>query len=269
MMFNKRFTRAAQGILVLCTLFMSLDAAAKTAREVMQMANHRAYYSGGDRTSTGHVVVKNRNGTVRTRSTHMIRLDDRPGGEQSYLVYFSAPTDLEQTTFLVHKHPGRADDRWLYLPKLDIVRRIEAGDKRTHFVGTDLFYEDVSGRHLDADNHTLLEENDQYWIIRSEPKTANEVEFAWYKTWVHKQTELAMQIMYHDKNDKVYRQFQVKKVRNVDGFPTPTMTILQDFNTGSTTTMSCLEVDYGRNLDKRLFSEQSLRQPPLTQLNLK
>ncbi len=268
-MFTNTHEKMAPLALMLCMLLLSLDVAAATAREVMQMANHRAYYSGGDKTSTDHVVVKSRNGTVRTRSAHMIRLDDRPGGNQSYLVYFSAPTDLEQTTFLVHKYPGRADNRWLYLPKLDIVRRIQAGDKRTHFVGTDLFYEDVSGRHLDADNHTLLEESAQYWIIRSEPKASHEVEFAWYKTWVHKQTQLAMQIMYHDTNDKVYRRFQVKKVRNVDGIPTPTLTILQDLNTGSTTTVNTLEIDYGRGLEKRLFSEQSLRQPPLNQLNLK
>lgn len=269
MMFTKQSIVAAKGVLIFCALLLSLDVAAKTARDIMQLANHRTYYSGGDRTSTGHVVVKNRSGTVRTRSTHMIRLDDSPGGEQSYLVYFSAPTDLEQTTFLVHKHPGEADDRWLYLPKLDIVRRIEAGDKRTHFVGTDLFYEDVSGRHLDDDRHTLIEENDQYWIVRSEPVSTQGVEFAWYKTWVHKKTHLAVQIMYHDDNDRVYRKIQVKKIRNVDGIPTPTKTILQDLNTGSTTTMSCLEVDYGRGLGKKLFSEQSLRQPPLTHMNLK
>ena len=75
--------------------------------------------------------------------------------------------------------------------------------------------------------------------------------------------------MYHDANDKIYRRFQVKKVRKVDGIPTPTLTILQDLNTGSTTTVNTLEIDYGRGLEKRLFSEQSLRQPPLDQLNLK
>ena len=67
------------------------------------MANHRAYYSGGDRTSEGRVVVEEKDGTIRTRSTRMIRLDDKPGGEQSYLVYFKGSTDLARTPFLVNK----------------------------------------------------------------------------------------------------------------------------------------------------------------------
>ncbi|NEX23169.1 outer membrane lipoprotein-sorting protein [Thiorhodococcus mannitoliphagus] len=242
--------------------------AAMSGREVMELANHRAYYSGGDRSSTGQVVVKERGGTMRTRSTHMVRLDDTPGGEQSYLVYFSGPTDMEGTTFLVHKHPGKTDERWLYLPELDIVRRIEAGDKRTHFVGTDLFYEDVSGRHLDADRHSLTSETDKYWIVRSEPKDPNEVEFAWYESWVHKDTHLAVKIEYHDRNDRLYRRFSVKKVRNIGGIPTPMQTLLEDLNTGSQSTMSCLEVEYGRGLSPDLFSERSLRHPPLKQIKL-
>lgn len=236
--------------------------------DIMQLANLRAYYSGGDRTTTGHVVVTEADGTIRTRSTHMIRLDEVRGGDQSYFVYFSEPTDLEKTTFLVYKHPGKDDERWLYLPKLDIVRRIEAGDKRTHFVGTDLFYEDVSGRHVGADNHTLVSENDSYWIVRSEPKEKAGVEFAWYQSWIHKKTHLAIKIEYHDMTDKVYRRFQVKKVRMVDDIPTSTRIELQDLNTGSTTTLDCLEVTYGRGLDKALFMQRSLRQPPMQWLTV-
>jgi hypothetical protein len=267
-MISHHLSKPAMALLVLLTA-LSLDVAAISGREAMQLANHRSYYSGGDRTSSGYLVVQNRSGAIRTRSTHMIRLDQEPGGEQSYLVYFKAPTDMEKTTFLVHKHPGKDDDRWLYLPELDIVRRIEAGDKRTHFVGTDLFYEDVSGRHLDADEHRLLEENEQYWIVRSEPKDAQGVEFAWYRSWIHKQTQLAVQVEYYDTNGKLYRRFAVKKVRNIDGIPTPMKTLLEDLNTGSTTTLNCLEVDYGRGLQQGLFSEISLRQPPMKWLEIK
>jgi len=239
-----------------------------TGLEVMTKANHRAYYSGGDRTTSGHVVVQEKNGTIRKRATQMIRLDSEVGGEQSYFVYFKEPTDLERTTFLVHKHPGADDERWLYLPELDIVRRIEAGDKRTHFVGTDLFYEDVSGRHIKADTHELISESEKYWVVRSTPVTADEVEFSSYETWVHKATELAVKIEYKDKNDKLYRRFSVKKMRVIDGIPTPMKIVLEDLNTGSVTTQNCLEVEYGRGLASDLFAERSLRNPPLKTMTL-
>lgn len=246
----------------------AVDEATMTGREAMELSNHRTYYSGGDRTTSGRVVVEDKNGTIRSRATRTIRLDDQLGGEQSYLVYFEEPTDLERTTFLVNKKPGLDDERWLYLPELDMVRRIEAGDKRTHFVGTDLFYEDVSGRHLDSDKHTLLEDEKKYWIVRSEPIKKGEAEFAWYKTWVHKKTHLPIRVEYYDTNEKLYRRTSVKKVRMVSKIPTPTKIVIEDFNTGSTTTQTCLAVEFSRGLEKELFVEQSLRKPPMKWLTI-
>jgi hypothetical protein len=71
--------------------------------------------------------------------------EPRTGGDQDFMVFFSRPSDVRGTVFLVAKHVDRDDDRWLYLPGLDLVRRISAGDKRTSFVGSHFFYEDVSG----------------------------------------------------------------------------------------------------------------------------
>jgi hypothetical protein len=78
-----------------------------------------------------------------------------------------------------------------------------------------------------------------------------------------------VQVEYYDTNGKLYRRFAVKKVRNIDGIPTPMKTLLEDLNTGSTTTLNCLEVDYGRGLQQGLFSEISLRQPPMKWLEIK
>jgi hypothetical protein len=65
----------------------------------------------------------------------ILRRDVIDGGDQDYVVLFSRPADVRNTVFLVKKHVASDDDRWLYLPGLDLVRRIAAGDKRTSFVG--------------------------------------------------------------------------------------------------------------------------------------
>ena len=85
-------------------------------------------------------------------------------GDQQFYVYFKAPADVSETTFLVWKHPQAEDDRWLYLPALDLVRRIAASDERTSFVGSHFFYEDVSGRSPLEDEHELIEVTERHDI---------------------------------------------------------------------------------------------------------
>ena len=62
-------------------------------------------------------------------------------GEQKFYVYFHQPADVSKMTFLVWKHLDKDDDRWMYLPKIDLVKRIAGSEKRTSFVGSDYFYE--------------------------------------------------------------------------------------------------------------------------------
>ena len=100
---------------------------------------------------------------------------------------------------MVWKHIKADDDRWLYLPALDLVKRIAASDERTSFVGSDFFYEDVSGRGLDEDVHELLETSDNYFVIKNTPKRPDDVEFSYYKMWIHKKTFLPIKTEYFDK----------------------------------------------------------------------
>src|SRR3970282_1141 len=48
------------------------------------------------------------------------------GGEQQYFIYFHQPGDVRGMTFLVLKYPRRDDDRWLFVPALNLVRRLPA-----------------------------------------------------------------------------------------------------------------------------------------------
>src|SRR4030067_856089 len=46
-----------------------------------------------------------------------------------------------------------------HLPASKRGKRTAANDKRSSFVGSDFSYEDVSGRAVEEDNHTLLRED--------------------------------------------------------------------------------------------------------------
>ncbi len=232
------------------------------ADEIVARANLAAYYGGDDGRSEVRMIIADAQGRQQRRQFTVLRRDVEDGGDQQFLVVFSQPSDVRGTVFLVDKHLDRDDDRWLYLPGLDLVKRISAGDKRTSFVGAHYFYEDVSGRRPSDDEHELIETTDEYYVLRHTPVHAQSAEFVEYTTWIDRQSFLPMKIEYTNAAGDLYRRVEVLKVENIDGHPTVTTSRVSDLLTGGKTDMQFRFIKYDLGLPEQVFTERSLRNPP-------
>jgi hypothetical protein len=229
---------------------------------IVRRANLAAYYAGADGRSEARMIIEDSQGRRQLRQFTVLRRNREAGGDQDFMVFFSRPSDVRGTVFLVAKHVDRDDDRWLYLPGLDLVRRISAGDKRTSFVGSHFFYEDVSGRNPADDDHALLETTAGHYLLESRPKHPASVEFARYRSSVDRTTYLPMKIEYFDARDRVYRVVEVLAVESVDGHPTVTRSRISEPLNGGHTLMEFRFIEYDLGLPAEIFSERYLRTPP-------
>jgi hypothetical protein len=168
--------------------------------------------------------------------------------------------------FMVWKHVDTDDDRWLYLPSLDLVKRIASSEERTSFAGSHFFYEDVSGRNKSEDNHELLETTDNFYVLKSTPKDPGAVEFAYYKMWIHKDSFVVTQTEYFDENDEKYREYKALKVDQVQGYPTVTEARMSDERIGGHTILEYSGVAYDLGLPDDIFTERYLRRAPIQYL---
>lgn len=259
----KKLAHAAAGFVF--AALVGGSAAALEVDEIVAKANATAYYQGDDGRAKVNMTITDSQGRERARAFTILRKDkgvDATSGDQLFYVHFVKPADVNKTSFLVWKHIGTDDDRWLYLPALDLVKRIAASDKRSSFVGSHFFYEDVSGRNPDLDSHVLTEESDTYYVLTSTPKEAGSVEFASYTSWIHKTTFLAVKIEYQDKKGEVYRTYEALGVEVIDGHPTVTSSRMSDHKQGGSTSMTYEDVRYDTGLADDIFSERYLRNPP-------
>lgn len=232
------------------------------ADEVIARADLAAYYGGTDGRSEVRMIITDAQDRQQRRQFTVLRRDVEDAGDQQFLVMFSQPSDVRNTVFLVDKHIDRDDDRWLYLPGLDLVKRISAGDKRTSFVGAHYFYEDVSGRRPSDDSHEFVETTDAFYVLRHTPIDPQSVEFTSYITWIDRNTFLPMKIEYTNPAGNVYRRVEVFGVENVDGHPTVTTSRVSDLLTGGRTDMQFRYIQYDVGLPESVFTERSLRNPP-------
>jgi predicted RND superfamily exporter protein/outer membrane lipoprotein-sorting protein len=250
------------GIAALGLLGGPASAQAETdVNQIIERANLAAYYAGGDGRSYVRMTISDAQGRERIRQFSILRKDRAEGGDQSYAVLFVRPADVRNTVFLVDKHVSKDDDRWLYLPGLDLVKRIAAGDKRTSFVGSHFFYEDVSGRRIDEDNHELVKTTDEHFVIRSTPKNPGSVEFVSWTAWIDKSTFIPVKMEYIDDKGEVYRRIEALEVSDVQGFPTVTQMKVSDLRTGGNTVSEFRKVQYDIGIPDDVFTERTLRNP--------
>jgi len=269
-MVKKRFVRFPAGIflfLLLSGLFSRAFAGAPVgAEEIMRRSALVQFSSGNDMKTKVTMRLLSKEGGERVRVLIMARRNVKTGGDQKYFILFLQPADVRDMTFIVWKYPQRDSDRWLYIPAIKLVKRIAADDKRSSFVGSDFSYEDVSGRAVEEDNHTLLREEKyagkEVYVLKSVPKDEKSADFGYKVSWVDKGSFVLWKEEYYDKRGSLSRVFTADEVNTIQGFPTTVRRTMKNVQTGHRTEVTYEEVKYNLALADSLFSERSLKNPP-------
>ncbi len=259
---KRKLTPFGLALLALAALGTQAEAQDLTdVGEIIERANYAAYYAGGDGRASVRMTITDASDRSRVRQFTILRRNVAEGGDQDYAVLFSRPADLRGTVFLVNKHVDGDDDRWLYLPSLDLVKRIAAGDKRTSFVGSHFLYEDVSGRRIADDRHELLETTDTHYVVKNTPLDTGGQEFVSWTVWIAKATLVPTKMEYVDDTGEVYRRIEALEVEEIDGTPTVTRMQASDLRSGGNTVSEFTNIEYGLGIPADVFTERTMRSP--------
>jgi outer membrane lipoprotein-sorting protein len=245
---------------------LALTVSAETAEEIMKKSHMAYYYAGEDGLAQVNMVLTDKKGKERTREFTMLRIDEEEGGNQKYYTYFKKPSDVARMTFMVHKATDGNDQRWIYVPAVDLIRPISADDKNSSFVGSDFSYEDVSGRHWSEDSHILVEESTldeaPVFVIESTPKDTKYNGFAKKVSYIHAESYLPLKEEYYDDKGEMIRVFTAERIEDMDGITTVTLRRMENLKKGSNTTVEFADVDYNVGMTDDLFTERYLKNPP-------
>lgn len=253
-------------LIVLLVMLLPIETFAISAEDVMKKSQGVFLYLGKDFKARVMMKLISKEGKERIREMTMLRKNyGEPGGDQKYFMYFFQPADVKDMTFMVYKYPVKDDDRWLFVPAINMVRRIAAQDKRSSFVGSDFTYEDVSGRDIEDDTHAIVKEEKlgarDCYVIKSTPKAAD-VDYSYKLSWIDKANFLPVKEEYYDRRGELYKVFTADEVKDVKGFPTVTKRTMKNLQSGHRTEVTYIKTDYNIGIEDSLFSERYLKQPP-------
>ncbi|MBI5888357.1 MAG: outer membrane lipoprotein-sorting protein [Deltaproteobacteria bacterium] len=253
-------------LIILLAVLAPLNASAISPEEVMKSSQAAFLYQGKDFKARVTMRLLSSAGSERIRELTMLRKNfGAAGSEQKYFIYFYQPADVKDMTFMVYKRPGKESDRWLFVPALNMVRRIAARDKSSSFAGSDFTYEDVSGRNTEDDTHVITKEEklgpSDCYVVKSAPK-AGDMDYSYKVSWIDKKSFLPLKEEYYDKRDELYRIFTADEIKEIKGFPTVTKRTMKNLQSGHSTEAAFTRVDYNMGVDDSLFSERYLKNPP-------
>lgn len=257
----KKITR--HGLLALSVTLVPSMSLAMEATEIVQRSLEATYYAGSDMRTKVTMRLVNPKGDIREREMTMLRLNlDK--GEQRYYTYFHRPTDVKGTAFLVQKLPEKEDDRWIFVPAIKLVKRIASDDKRSSFVGSDFTYEDVSGREVADETHTLIGEETVGGrpVYRIESKPKKPIDYNRRVSVIDKERWLPLSEEYFDARNQLIRVFSAVKVEKISDIWTITERSMKNLQTGYHTDVTYQDVNYNSGLDADIFTERYLRNPP-------
>jgi outer membrane lipoprotein-sorting protein len=246
----------------------AMRAQAPSVMSILEKSEQAYYYPGSDMKADVTMDLITSGGEKRTRVLTMLRKNDANSKNQKYFLYFHEPGDVRGTAFLVWKYPEKDADRWIFIPAVNMIRRVAAKDSRSSFVGSDFTYEDISGRNLSADTHTLLREEKlggaDCYVIQSVPKTF--AEYTKKIAWIDKATFLPLKEEYYDAQNEVARVFTADKIENISAggkiYPTVTKRTIRNVKSGHRTEVTFTNVSYNVGIEDGLFTEHSLQNPP-------
>ena len=188
-----------------------------TGAEIMTRCVAAWYYPGRDMVARLRMEIVDRGGGTSHRVMTMFRKNmGGDGEEQRYLLYFHEPGDVRRMTCMVWKHIGGDDERWMFVPAIERIRRV-AAPERSRFLGSDFAREEFSGRDAVADSHVVVgltrHRGRTCWIVESTPRVATD--FARMTTWVDTTTCLPWTQEFRNSRGDVFRTFTTDRVKGI------------------------------------------------------
>ena len=183
-------------------------------------------------------------------------------GQSKSVLRFVAPPLVKGVALLVHNHPDRASDQWMWTPELNRDRRIALQDRSTRFFGTDFSFDDLDERDAEQNDYRLLGEQvvdgQACYQVEAVPRKTRASQYTKTVIWVRKDILLPVQFEMYVKTELVKRMVH-RRVEQVQGVWSTLELEMNDLKKKTRTVLKTEKLKYNVTLPEERFTLQALR----------
>ena len=225
--------------------------------------------------------MENRSKPVDTNSKSTMEITKKSGkkrilklinkskdNSKKQMLWFLEPRDDYGFAFLKIETKGETDYMSMWLPGFNKHRRIQSQNKSDSFMGSNLSYEDMTNRDTDEYDFTILNENvlckenlnEKCYILSSKPKDKYS-EYSKHKTWVSKDTFLAIKEESFDKDNKKLKYKEIEYTL-IDSYYIMNYLSVINVQNKTSTILRIEDININNGYTDDIFHPKSLKRVP-------
>jgi outer membrane lipoprotein-sorting protein len=243
---------------LIALLFTALALEAQDARQIV--AESQSRNRSKSQRYQGTLEVVNAKRRVTTKRWEYMRLGSY--GNSKAMLRFTEPPEVKGVALLIHNHPDRSSDQWMWRPQIGRDQRVALQDRSARFFGTDFSFEDLEERDVDQYDYRLLGDDTidgaTCWKIDSRPKQTKTSQYVNLLLWIRKDNYVVAQVEGYNKSG-LARRIDYRDIQNVQGHWTARRLEVLDAKTGSRTVLQLEKLEYDVKLSENDFTLQALR----------
>ena len=184
-------------------------------------------------------------------------------GTAKTALVFVEPEDVKGTAFLtVEGNDDVDDDMWLYLPSLDLTKRIDADSKAQNFMGSDFTYDDMGERDIDDYGYTLLREEtcDGQHVLVVEGIALNPQDTGYSKliSWIRDDIWMPVKVEYYDLRGDLEKVQTNSRIEEIDGYWAVTKMEMENVQTNHSTIVEMTQIELNKGVPEEVFTSAGL-----------
>jgi len=154
-------------------------------------------------------------------------------------------------------------EQWIYLPKLQRVRRVVGREREGSFMGSDFSYADMERRDTRQSKHRRLPDEKigtvPVYVIESTPTKDSGSSYSKIETWVRKDNYLPLRIRFYDAKGNALKTFYSRRIRDVDGQAVIVESKMQNQQTGHSTELVVDDIRSRNDIPDTLFTPTGIQ----------
>ena len=224
------------------------------AREIFEEFEQRRQTATNEIATLEMAIIDSRG---RTRNRTLQSWQYESGSDSKSLLLFKAPADVRGTGLLSVNENG-SEQQWLYLPAVGRVQTVSGSQRTDRFVGSDFTFEDLGAQNPDNFDLSLIEENDENFIIKGIP--VQESQYAYIHFFIDAESFALNKAEYYDDSDT-----KIKKLTTYDHQEysenniRPAKMIMRDLKENRRTELTWQDRSFPDVIDAGIFTERRLR----------
>jgi outer membrane lipoprotein-sorting protein len=240
-------------VLVALSLASAPAARAQAALTPTQILEKMDAVSSGyaDQEMKVKLTITDVDGTAKAYDLHVLQK-----GDSRRLVRFTSG-EIKGMASLIEDR----NRMYVFLPGFKKVRRIAAHNMSQSFAGSDFSNNDVATASWAKAYDAVLEREDAgAWYLKCTPRAGENIEYAWARVKVDKQTHVQLVVEYYNQADEKVKLFEAFEAKTFPcGHVRPTWVQMSDPRSGHKTRMDVLEWKTDQGLADSAFTVRQLQ----------